>query len=279
MVVGGGRVRGKSRLLSHGSLAAAGTSAGVLVAGGAYLAWRTYGQTPLQSQQEKDCCDDDNNCPEYYRAQQPAVNHHRIGGLLAPGVVSQASSIMEEELQQISAETREDMRAKIPRHLRKPWRLLNQANTGSYEQHIKAVRDLSGLSLSAGDWCQIGQSCEMRTAVGLARTAGVDLRLFCRPPPLPPEVECKSIATLFKDVLAKLPPVKTGAEPDNCIDCFTNTALEQCIEREGEQLRDNDISQEFHRESHHIHSIPYRQGTGRLGSVKDSSSMTFCHLP
>jgi len=33
----------------------------------------------------------------------------------------------------------------LPRHLRKPFRLLNEANNGDYEQHLNAVRELSRL--------------------------------------------------------------------------------------------------------------------------------------
>merc|ERR550519_1901763 len=35
-------------------------------------------------------------------------------------------------------EAKEDLKAIIPRHLKKPWRLLHLANTGTYEQHLKA---------------------------------------------------------------------------------------------------------------------------------------------
>ena len=45
------------------------------------------------------------------------------------------------------AETKEDIKSRIPRHLRRPWRLLHQANTGDYETHLRAVRDLSRIRL------------------------------------------------------------------------------------------------------------------------------------
>ena len=45
------------------------------------------------------------------------------------------------------AETKDDIKSRIPRHLRRPWRLLHQANTGDYETHLRAVRDLSRLRL------------------------------------------------------------------------------------------------------------------------------------
>lgn len=154
-------------------------------------------------------------------------------------------------------EAKEDLKAIIPRHLRKPWRLLHLANTGTYEQHLKAVRELVKLNLTEGEFCQMAQSCERKTAVGLARSAGVDLRFFLKPPPLPPSVEETTIVALFRDILTSVP--SSSPEIHKCIEFFTTTALDQYVEgADDESLWDSDISFEFHRESHHIHSIPYR---------------------
>jgi pimeloyl-ACP methyl ester carboxylesterase len=154
-------------------------------------------------------------------------------------------------------EAKEDLKAIIPRHLRKPWRLLHLANTGTYEQHLKAVRELVKLNLTEGEFCQLAQSCERKTAVGLARSAGVDLRFFVKPPPLPPSVEETTIVALFRDILTSVP--SSSPEIHKCIEFFTTTALDQYVEgADDESLWDSDISFEFHRESHHIHSIPYR---------------------
>ena len=79
------------------------------------------------------------------------------------------------------AETKEELRCLIPRQLRKPWRLLHQANSGQYEQHLKAVTELSRLSLSDGEVVQLAQATGRRTAVGLAR-CGADPRWFLRVP-------------------------------------------------------------------------------------------------
>jgi hypothetical protein len=124
-----------------------------------------------------------------------------------------------------SFETKEDLKSILPRHLRKPWFLLHLTNTGGYEQHIKAVQDLSKLSLSDGEFQQLAQSCECRTAVGLARTANVDLRFFLPPSVLPPECRERELLEMFKDVLTKLPA--ESADLHECIAYFTSTALDQ----------------------------------------------------
>ena len=155
-----------------------------------------------------------------------------------------------------SFETKEDLKSLLPRHLRKPWRLMNLANTGDYEQHIAAVQDLSKLSLSDGEYQQLAQSCECRTAVGLARTAHVDLRFFLPPSALPPACRERELLQMFKDVLIQLPAA--SADLHECIKYFTSTALDQYLHSCEEDVLDRDISNEFHRESHHIHAIPLR---------------------
>jgi len=152
-------------------------------------------------------------------------------------------------------ETKEDFKAIIPRHLKKNWRLLHLANHGEYEQHLKAVKELSKLKLQDGDISQLAQSCNFRTAVGLARSANVDTRFFLPPPPLPPGVKRRTIVSLLRETLTSLPQ-----NPDklhSCIIYFTTTAIDEYLSRaDDEELRDSDISYEFHRESHHMHSIP-----------------------
>ena len=44
--------------------------------------------------------------------------------------------------------------------------------------------------------------------------------------------------------------------PLQCIQYFTATALDQYLANAEEEVMDSDLSYEFHRESHHIHSIP-----------------------
>jgi len=158
-----------------------------------------------------------------------------------------------EEMKLSPAETKEDLKCMIPRQIRKPWRLLDLANRGEYEQHIKAVRELSRLSLSDGEMMELAQSCARRTAVGLARSEGVDLRFFLSVP-LPPSVVDRDIIDMFREILVQLP--SGSAELHDCIKYFTNTALDQYVINSDDQILDTDISEGFHRESHHIHSIP-----------------------
>ena len=101
---------------------------------------------------------------------------------------------------------------------------------------------------------QIAQSCDYRTAVGLARTAGVDLRFFLPPPQTPGEFKNKELIQLFRDILVKLPA--DSPQVHECIKYFTSEALDSYLHSSEEEVFDSDISFEFHRESHHIHSIP-----------------------
>ncbi|XP_047119810.1 protein SERAC1 isoform X1 [Schistocerca piceifrons] len=61
------------------------------------------------------------------------------------------------------------------------WRLLSVAKTGDKYERLKAVRTLASLKdLKDSDFCNIAQSCDARTAVGLARSDGADLKYFLR---------------------------------------------------------------------------------------------------
>lgn len=153
-----------------------------------------------------------------------------------------------------SFDSREDLRNILPRHLRKHWRLLHTANTGSYEAHINAVQELSKLNLQEHEYRELAQAMDFKTAVGLARTAGVDLRFFLPRPPTPAEAENKELIQLFRDILVKLPA--DSEQVHECIKYFTSTALDNYLHSCEEEVFDSDISFEFHRESHHIHSIP-----------------------
>ena len=76
-----------------------------------------------------------------------------------------------------------EIKAMIPKHLRKPWKLLHKANSGNAEEHLKSVRELSMATqgLCDGELCQMAQSMEMKTAVGLARMPESDLKLLLPP--------------------------------------------------------------------------------------------------
>lgn len=163
-----------------------------------------------------------------------------------------------DELKLHPMETREDFKAIIPRHLKKNWRLVHQANEGDYENHVKAVKELSRLKLHESEYEQIAQSLNFRTAVGLARSANVDLRYFLGSPPLPPTHQGRTIVNLFKEILTQLP--SKSDKLDDCIVYHTTTAIDDYLARgDEEEMMDDDISTEFFRDSHHIHSIPRPQ--------------------
>jgi hypothetical protein len=114
---------------------AAGTSAGglVLLSSG-YLAWQAYGirtscSTPRVAMATKKVSDG----PEY---------------ILLPPALSERF-----KLDPIDA--KDELKSLIPRHLRKPWKLLRQANWGEYETHLNAVRELAKLNLSDGEFKQV----------------------------------------------------------------------------------------------------------------------------
>ena len=150
------------------------------------------------------------------------------------------------------AETKDDIKSRIPRHLRRPWRLLHQANTGDYETHLRAVRDLSRLRLGEHEVTMLAQAAERRAGVGLARCEGVDTKWFVSVP-LPPSVAEGDIIEMFRDILILLP---SDDKVHNCTKLLTASALDHYLSFSYEQTRDTDISSSFHHESHHLKSIP-----------------------
>ena len=46
----------------------------------------------------------------------------------------------------MSDDIKGDIKAMIPRHLRKPWKLLHKANYGNRDEHLNAVRELSNIT-------------------------------------------------------------------------------------------------------------------------------------
>jgi len=224
--------------------AAIGTSSVVVSSG--LLAWQLYQvrnkkqelqQDSLSCHQEQQQMEQQASMPQYIPVPQNLLD----------------SINQFEEMKLSPIETKEDLRSMIPRQLKRPWRLMDLANRGEYEQHLKAVRELSKLSLPDGEMTQLAQSCSRRTAVGLARTEGVDLRYFLSKP-LPPDVVDRDIIDMFREILVKLP--SGSAELHDCIKYFTNTALDQYVTNSDDHILDIDISEGFHRDSHQIKSIP-----------------------
>jgi len=228
---------------------AVGTSSVVVSSG--LLAWQVY-QNQMGQQQVQEL--KDKLVSQQHQQKLLLAELNTAKYISVPKDISNKFNQFDELSPMNSYETKEDLKSILPRHLRKPWRLLYLANTGGYEQHIKAVQDLSKLSLSDGEYQQLAQSCECRTAVGLARTANIDLRFFLAPSKLPPECLERELIEMFRDILVQLPA--NSADLHECIKYFTSTALDQYLHGCEDDVLDNDISNEFHRESHHIHSIP-----------------------
>jgi len=233
---------------------ALGTSGALVTTG--LLSWKLYCFLAQRMKENQDA-QSHNPIKDQELPENLDISYHELIDNKSQYITVPKSSLVNigqfEEMEISTAGTKEDFKSLIPKHLRKHWRLLHQANTGEYEQHIKAVKELSKASLSEGELVQLAQSCSCRAAVGLARSAEVDLRLFCRPPPLPPDMRGREIVEMFQEILTSLPREE---ELHSCIRYFTTTALEQYLTSSEEAVLDSDISCEFHRESHHIHSIP-----------------------
>lgn len=122
---------------------------------------------------------------------------------------------------------KEEIKSVIPWHLRKPWSLLRQANSErtAPARRTAVLEELAAMELSDGECRQLAQASNLATAVGLARTASADSRLFLPPPPHPEVVCASSIAALFRRILGLLPT--EGIH--ECITFFTKSALEKYI--------------------------------------------------
>lgn len=163
-------------------------------------------------------------------------------------------------------DAKEELKSMIPKYLRKPWKLLRQANWGTYEEHLNAVRELSKLKLVEGEYRQIAQSCEMRTAIGLARNKDVDERLFVPPAPIPPHFINTATPKLFKQILKALPK----QDVHKCIDTSTINALENYVPGTDDDLTsDSDLDYEFNRDSHHWVTLPRTRYSER-------TTITYC---
>ena len=221
---------------------ALGTSSAVISSG--FLAWQLFGS--------------DKHSRHLTAAPVPLLQDVVVGDgpqyLHLPGSIVADMTSDYDDTSLSPAETREELRSLIPRHLRRPWRLLHQANTGDYEQHLTAVKELARLSLSEGEIVQLAQACQRRTAVGLARCEGTDLRWFLKVP-LPQAVISGDILELLRDVLETLRLGSGGETVHQCIRTLTDSALED-VTYSYDQTLDTDISSSFHRESHHLRSIP-----------------------
>ncbi|XP_077497959.1 protein SERAC1-like isoform X2 [Amblyomma americanum] len=103
------------------------------------------------------------------------------------------------------------------------WHLLSEARSKVQRVRHEAVKALGSMtSLSDSELCEIAQACDCQTSVGLARTAGADLRCFLSPPPIPDYIAKDSLQDCMRMVLSRLPETA----PESCITFFTKNALQ-----------------------------------------------------
>ncbi|XP_076316885.1 protein SERAC1-like isoform X1 [Tachypleus tridentatus] len=139
------------------------------------------------------------------------------------------------------------------------WRLLKLAQSKDKQVRHIAIRALVELpGLQDADYQEIAQACDLQTAVGLARTRGVDLRFFLPPPPLPSEFTKNSVESDLRVLLASLPQSGVGL----CVQYFTQNAVkpkyyqmdldsggEWCFGGEG-------LAEEVHQAGQHTRRVP-----------------------
>ena len=248
------------------SMSAAG---GLVLLSSGYLAWQAYGGAKSSSAAA---------------APKPIPRHKAAEHSGGPEYVDIAERF--KTLDPVDA--KEELKSLIPKHLRRPWKLLRAANWGEYEEHLNAVRELGKLSLNDGEYrqvrkwhlfavylaarsdlrfcAQIAQSCNRCTAVGLARTPEVDLRFFLPPPPCPDHIARTSTPQLFERILSALP---TAPHAHECIRILTSTALDSYVPgSDAEVAADADLANEFNRDSHHIFPVALRKRYTHLQLVE-----------
>ncbi|KAG8230878.1 hypothetical protein J437_LFUL011519 [Ladona fulva] len=104
------------------------------------------------------------------------------------------------------------------------WRLLRLAQSGCLRERMKAVNSLALLeNLEDSDCYQIAQACDVRTSVGLARTKGVDLRLFLKPPVYPPPIRKEDLIDRCHEMLVLL----NNGEAHECVQYFVSQVLSE----------------------------------------------------
>ncbi len=231
--------------LAPGRLARAVGKSGALVGGG-IVAWSLYeAAASLGRQGQIQTSAGNDSDPKYL--------------YLPPGVADRF------KLDPIDAA--EELRSMLPKHVRKPWKLLRQANWGDRERHVVAVKELSRLQLSDGEAIQVAQSCQLRTAVGLARTKDAGGRLlFLPPPPLPTSVAAETTPRLFERLLSRL----RRQDLHECIASVTDKALQSYVPgTDDDHIMDSDLDFEFQRDSHHLPVLPRQR-------YSEKSVIEFC---
>ncbi|GAB0186815.1 protein SERAC1 [Grus japonensis] len=104
------------------------------------------------------------------------------------------------------------------------WLLLKRSQSEDKEVRLQAVRDLANNShWHDYQYGTVAQTCDQRTAIGLARSKDVDLRFFLPPPPLPKIKNDYPTEDELRLLLVSLP--QTGLDP--CVQYFTSLALRE----------------------------------------------------
>ena len=130
-----GRLR-RVRMATTTSAAAGGL---VLLSSG-YLAWQTYGGRSASTA----------------AASRPVPRLCKAAELKGgPEYIVLPADIAERFKTLDPIDAKEELKSLIPKHLRKPWKLLRAANWGEYEEHLNAVRELGKLNLNDGEYRQV----------------------------------------------------------------------------------------------------------------------------
>ncbi|KAM9298619.1 protein SERAC1 isoform 3-T4 [Morus bassanus] len=104
------------------------------------------------------------------------------------------------------------------------WLLLKRCQSEDKEVRLQAVQDLANNShWHDYQYGTVAQTCDQRTAIGLARSKDIDLRFFLPPPPLPKIKNDYPIEDELRLLLVSLP--QTGLDP--CVQYFTSLALRE----------------------------------------------------
>ncbi|XP_061845021.1 protein SERAC1 isoform X2 [Colius striatus] len=104
------------------------------------------------------------------------------------------------------------------------WLLLKKSQSEDREIRLQAVQDLANnRHWHDYQYGTVAQTCDQRTAIGLARSKDIDLRFFLPPPPLPKIKNDYAIEDELRLLLVSLP--QTGLDP--CVQYFTSLALRE----------------------------------------------------
>ncbi|NWS39396.1 SRAC1 protein, partial [Probosciger aterrimus] len=104
------------------------------------------------------------------------------------------------------------------------WLLLKRSQSEDKEVRLQAVQDLANNShWHDYQYGTVAQTCDQRTAIGLARSKDINLRFFLPPPPLPKIKNDYTIEDELRLLLVSLP--QTDLDP--CVQHFTSLALRE----------------------------------------------------